>query len=212
VSTGSWNYTDGDSYHLNNNMIVIDSPELAQNYTAAFNNMFVDHNFGSTKKLVVPHPVLTIDGTSIQNCFSPGGNCTSEVVQAVSGAKKSIDFLAFSFTDDSIGNAMMARARSGVAVSGVFETTGSDTEYSEYGPMKKAGLPVYTDGNPWSMHHKVIIIDDQIVIFGSFNFSESANTSNDENLLIVNNADLAHAFTAEFQRVLKVSQNPPARS
>ena len=62
---------------------------------------------------------------------------------------------------------------------------------------------------PWSMHHKVIIVDDHIVIFGSFNFSESANQSNDENLLIVDNADLAHAFTAEFQRVLTVAKNPP---
>ena len=212
VSTGSWNYTDGDTYHLNNNMIVIDSPDLAQNYTTEFEKMFVNHSFGSTKTRVIPHPVVTIAGTSIQNCFSPGGNCATQVIQAVNGAKSSIDFLAFSFTDDGIGNAMLSRAKSGVTVSGVFETTGSDTQYSEYGKLKAAGLPVYTDGNPWSMHHKVIVIDDQIVVFGSFNFSESADSSNDENLLIVNNADLAHAFTAEFQRVLKVSQNPPARS
>ena len=211
VSTGSWNYTDGDTYHLNNNMIVIDSPELAQNYTMEFEKMFVSHSFGSTKTRVIPHPVVTIDGTSIQNCFSPGGDCAKQIVQTLNGAKSSIDFLAFSFTDESIGNAMLARSKSGVAVSGVFETTGSETQYSEYGRMKAAGLPVFTDGNPWSMHHKVIIVDDQIVIFGSFNFSESANTSNDENLLIVNNADLAHAFTAEFQRVVAVAKNPPAK-
>ncbi|HVX29568.1 MAG TPA: phospholipase D-like domain-containing protein [Nitrolancea sp.] len=208
VETGSWNYTDGDTYHLNNNMIIINSPELAQNYTAEFEKMFVNDDFGS-KKRIVPHPVLTIDGTSIQNCFSPGGGCEKMVVQAVNSAKTSIDFLAFSFTDDGIGNAMLARARSGVDVSGVFETTGSDTQYSEYNTMKKAGLAVYTDGNPWSMHHKVIVIDNETVIFGSYNYSESAESSNDENLLIVHNADLAHAFTAEFQRVLAVAKNPP---
>jgi len=208
VETGSWNYTDGDTYHLNNNMIIIHSPELAANYTAEFEKMFVNDDFGS-KKRTVPHPVVTIDGTSIQNCFSPGGGCEKMVVQAVNSAKSSIDFLAFSFTDDGIGDAMRARAQSGVDVSGVFETTGSDTQYSEYNSMKKAGLAVYTDGNPWSMHHKVIVIDNETVIFGSYNFSESAESSNDENLLIIHNTDLAHAFTAEFQRVLAVAKNPP---
>lgn len=208
VETGSWNYTDGDTYHLNNNMIIINSPELATNYTAEFEKMFVSDDFGSRKR-DVPHPVLTIDGTSIQNCFSPGGGCEKMIVQAVNSAQTSIDFLAFSFTDDGIGDAMRARGRSGVDVSGVFETTGSDTKYSEYNAMKKAGLAVYTDGNPWSMHHKVIVIDNETVIFGSYNFSESAEESNDENLLIIHNTDLAHAFTAEFQRVLDVAKNPP---
>ncbi len=209
LSTGSWNYTDGDTYHLNNNMIVIHSVDLAANYTNEFDKMFVQQDFGKAKDKSLPHPVLNIGGTSVQNCFAPELDCTSLIVQTLNKAQTSIDFMAFSFTDDSIGNAMLARSKSGVSVSGVFETTGSQTQYSEYGKLKGASLPVYTDGNPWSMHHKVIIVDNHIVIFGSFNFSESANQSNDENLLIVDNADLAHAFTAEFQRVLAVAKNPP---
>ena len=209
VSTGSWNYTDGDSYHLNNNMIVIHSTELATNYSNEFEKMFVQKDFGKAKDKSLPHPMFNIEGTSIQNCFAPELDCASLIVQTLNNAQTSIDFLAFSFTEDSIGNAMLARSKSGVSVSGVFETTGSQTQYSEYGKLKGAGLPVYTDGNPWSMHHKVIIVDNHIVIFGSFNFSESANESNDENLLIIDNADLAHAFTAEFQRVLAVAKNPP---
>ncbi len=61
------------------------------------------------------------------------------------------------------------------------------------------------------MHHKVIIIDERIVIFGSFNFSDNANTQNDENLLIVENPDIARAFKSEFDRVLTLAQNPPIR-
>ena len=68
-----------------------------------------------------------------------------------------------------------ARQEPASKVSGVFETTGSKTQFCEYGKMKQAGLDVYTDGNPWSMHHKVIIIDDETVIFGSFNFSDNAD-------------------------------------
>ena len=61
------------------------------------------------------------------------------------------------------------------------------------------------------MHHKVIIIDDRIVIFGSFNFSDNADTQNDENLLIVDSPDIARAFKAEFERVLALAKNPPVK-
>jgi phosphatidylserine/phosphatidylglycerophosphate/cardiolipin synthase-like enzyme len=51
------------------------------------------------------------------------------------------------------------------------------------------------------MHHKVIVIDDETVITGSFNFSASADKSNDENVVILRNPDIARRFADEFQRV-----------
>jgi len=63
------------------------------------------------------------------------------------------------------------------------------------------GLDVLQDGNPYLMHHKVFIIDGQTVILGSFNFSQNAETENDENLLIIDDARIAQAFSAEFQKV-----------
>jgi phosphatidylserine/phosphatidylglycerophosphate/cardiolipin synthase-like enzyme len=211
VSTGSWNYTDGDTYHLNNNLIVIHSRDLAANYTTEFERLFLRHEFGPSKSDMIPHPTLSIEGAAVQNCFSPSGHCADLVTQAVNGAQHSIDFMAFSYTDKDIGAAMLARATAGVTVRGVFETTGSQTSSAQYGPLKQAGLEVYTDGNPWVMHHKVIIIDQHIVIFGSYNFTASANTSNNENLLIIDDRQLAQAFEAEFARVLEVAKNPPVR-
>jgi phosphatidylserine/phosphatidylglycerophosphate/cardiolipin synthase-like enzyme len=211
VSTGSWNYTDGDTYHLNNNLIVMHSRDLAANYTTEFERLFLKREFGPSKSDTIPHPTLSIEGAPVQNCFSPSGHCADLVVQAVNGAQHSIDFMAFSYTDKDIGAAMLARATAGVTVRGVFETTGSQTSSAQYGPLKQAGLEVYTDGNPWVMHHKVIIIDQHIVIFGSYNFTASANTSNNENLLIIDDRQLAQAFEAEFARVLEVAKNPPVR-
>ncbi|HLI51269.1 MAG TPA: phospholipase D-like domain-containing protein, partial [Thermomicrobiaceae bacterium] len=206
VETGSWNYTDGSTYHDNNNMIVIDSPELAANYTTVFNEMFEAHEFSSVGK--IPNPDLTIGGDSVQNCFSPHGGCTDLAVKAIDTAQKSIDFMAFSFTSNPIGNAMLDRAKAGVDVQGVFETTGSNTVYSEYKKMQRAGLKVYTDGNPWNLHHKVIIIDERTVIFGSFNFSASAENDNNENMLVIDDPNLAKAFLTEYTRVLYVAQHP----
>ncbi len=211
VSTGSWNYTDGDTYHLNNNMIIIQSNELAANYSAEFAKMFEKKQFGPTKDKAVPNPVVTIGGSRVETCFASEEKCATRIVSALNGSKQSIRFMAFSFTSDPIEEAMATRRAAGVEVRGVFETTGSQTTFSAYGKLKAAGAEVYTDGNPWVMHHKVIIIDERIVIFGSFNFSDNANTQNDENLLIVDNAALAGAFKTEFERVLALAQNPPTR-
>jgi phosphatidylserine/phosphatidylglycerophosphate/cardiolipin synthase-like enzyme len=122
-----------------------------------------------------------------------------------------VDFLAFSFTHDALGQAVTQRGRAGSRVRGVFESTGSETRYSEFGPLKAAGFEVYQDGNPYVMHHKVFILDDRTVLFGSFNFSDNADRDNDENLLIIDNPDLARAFKAEFDRVVALAQNPPPR-
>jgi phosphatidylserine/phosphatidylglycerophosphate/cardiolipin synthase-like enzyme len=211
VETGSWNYTDGDTYHLNNNQIIIHNPQLAQNYAAEFTKMFEKRTFGPNKAKGVPYPTVNIEGTHIENYFAAEDDTVGNIVRTINGAKQSIHFLAFSFTQDDIGQAIIAKQKAGVAVGGVFETTGSNVPTSEYGKMKKAGLDVYTDGNPWVMHHKVIVIDDHITIFGSFNFSDNAAHSNDENLLIVDNADIAKAFNAEYDRVLALAKNPPAK-
>src|SRR5205814_3739022 len=60
VETGSWNYTDGDTYRLNNNLAILHSRELAANYTAEFEKMFVQRKFGPSKPKGVPNPVLQI--------------------------------------------------------------------------------------------------------------------------------------------------------
>jgi len=211
VWTGSWNFTVGDTYRLNNNAIKIMSPELAQNYTAEFEKMFVERKFGPNKPAGVPHPKLTIDGIQVENYFAAEDHVASHVVDHLNQAKQSIHFLAFSFTHDGIGQAVMDRARAGVQVAGVFETTGSETRFSEFGKMKQAGIDVLQDGNPYSMHHKVFVVDGHLVMFGSFNFSDSADNDNDENLLIVDDPALAAAFEAEFQRVRQVALNPPKK-
>jgi phosphatidylserine/phosphatidylglycerophosphate/cardiolipin synthase-like enzyme len=211
VWTGSWNFTDGDTYRLNNNAIKIVSRQLAQNYTAEFEKMFVQRSFGPSKPAGGVEALVTLQGVSIANYFAPEDKVADKIVDRLNQAQQSIHFLAFSFTSDPIGNAMLARAKAGVSLAGVFETTGSETQFSEYGRMRKAKLDVLQDGNPYVMHHKVIIIDGRTVIFGSFNFSNNANTDNDENVLIIDDPALAQAFEAEFQRVREVALNPPKK-
>jgi phosphatidylserine/phosphatidylglycerophosphate/cardiolipin synthase-like enzyme len=206
VSTGSWNYTDGDTYHLNNNVIFIKNAQIAQNYTTEFEKMFVKKQFGNNKDKGVPFPSLIIGSAKIENYFAAEDGVAKKITEKVTAAKSSIYFMAFSFTQDDIGKAIRDKAKAGLKVGGVFETTGSNTPYSEFTKMKKENMEVYTDGNPWVMHHKVIIIDDHITIFGSFNFSDNADKSNDENLLIIDDEGIAKAFKTEYDRVLAVAK------
>jgi phosphatidylserine/phosphatidylglycerophosphate/cardiolipin synthase-like enzyme len=111
-----------------------------------------------------------------------------------------------------MGQAMLDRKRAGVELQGVFETTGSNTPFSEYTKMKQAGVDVYQDGNPYVMHHKVILLDDHVTIFGSFNFSDNADKDNDENLLIVDDPEFTARFEQEYQRVLATAKNPPPKT
>jgi phosphatidylserine/phosphatidylglycerophosphate/cardiolipin synthase-like enzyme len=211
VWTGSWNWTVGDTYRLNNNAIKIHSRELARNYTVEFEKMFAQRKFGPNKPAGGGTARLTIEGVPVESYFSAEDGVAAHVAERIKGAQRSIQFLAFSFTHDGIGAAVLERAKAGVSVRGVFETTGSQTQFSEFGPMKRAGLEVYTDGNPYVMHHKVFVIDGRTVMFGSFNFSAGADGDNDENLLIVDDPKLAEAFLAEVERVVETAKHPPAR-
>jgi phosphatidylserine/phosphatidylglycerophosphate/cardiolipin synthase-like enzyme len=173
--------------------------------------MFVDRAFGTGSPSNTPYPHLTVlpqdarEAIHLDSYFAPEDAVADKVLDLVRGAQQSIRFLAFSFTDDRLGEAIQAKARDGLVVQGVFETRGSETEYSEYGRLASASPPldVWLDGNPYLMHHKVIILDDAIVVLGSFNFTESANTANDENLLVIHDASVATAYRAEFERVYR---------
>jgi len=151
---------------------------------------------------------MMIGGARVENYFASEDDPSVRLVQLIQGARQKIDFMAFSFTRESIGAATMERAKAGVKVRGVFETTGSLTRYSEYPAMKKAGLEVYQDGNPYVMHHKVFVIDDRITVFGSYNFTDSASRANDENMVVVDDPAFASAFTAEVDRVVATAKNP----
>ncbi len=209
--TGSWNFTVNDTYRYNNNGILVRSPDLARNYTATFEKMWRDQRFGPSRKPGGTTPALSINGTTVESYFAPEDGVAAKIVARLKNAATSIDFMAFSFTDDQIGRTVRDRAAAGARVRGVFETTGSETRFSEFGAMKAAGLDVLQDGNPYLMHHKVFIVDGRTVIVGSFNFSQNAEESNDENLLIIDDQSLAAQFTAEFERVYAQAKNPPKR-
>jgi phosphatidylserine/phosphatidylglycerophosphate/cardiolipin synthase-like enzyme len=201
VWTGSMNFTTNGVYCNNNNIVRLDSPELAANYTAEMSEMYDDRAFGPTSPDNAPNKALSIGGVRVENYFAAEDNIAPTLASLINNADREILFMAFSFTLEELGESILDRAEAGIEVRGVFETTGSDTDFSYYPVLADEGLQVRQDGNPRIMHHKVFIIDRDTVIFGSYNFSTNANEANDENLLIIYDPAFAGAFVGEFEKV-----------
>ena len=203
VWTGSYNTTYNGAYKNNNNVILIDSVALAYNFTQEFRELFSSMQVRKPSGKVAAHPRVKLsDGTQISAYFSPKNDTISPLLKEIQSAEKSIHFMAFSFTHDTLGKAMRDRFEAGIKVEGVFEGRQVNNRYAEYESMKQAGLSVVLDENRGAMHHKVIVIDGETVITGSYNFSKNAETRNNENLLIIKgNQEIAAEYLAEFQRI-----------
>jgi phosphatidylserine/phosphatidylglycerophosphate/cardiolipin synthase-like enzyme len=207
VWTGSMNFTTGGGYLDNNNLIRVRSSQLAEDYTHEFEQMFVDDHFGGKKNAGTPNPNVTVNGSLIEVYFSPEDGTLEHILSAVNAAQESIYFLAYSFTSDELAQALIERAQSGITIAGVFdEDQYHSNAGTEYDTLLNAGIDVRLDDNPRLMHHKVIIIDQQVVITGSYNFSNNAEHNNDENTLIIHNQDIAAQYLVEFRQVYENGQ------
>jgi len=206
--TGSTNITENGIFKQNNNTIVIHSPELATMYEREFQEMW-DGKFGPTSPSQLNDQTMVLNGSQIAVIFTSEDPALEKaIIPIVKSAKKSIRFLAFSFTDYPLADAMSQRAQAGVDVAGVFEKTGSETEASELKTLMCRKIPVRQDGNPSFLHDKVIVVDERIVITGSLNFSTNAEESNDENVIIIDNAEIARLYMQEFERVWNLASDP----
>jgi len=214
VWTGSWNMTANGAYRNNNNAVLIASTALADNYAAEFEEMFAGR-FGPTSPADTPHPrvVITVETgegqgrqVEVENYFAPEDEAAAHIIAEIEGAHSRIRFLAFTFTSEAIADAMLERAQAGVVVQGVVEDRNAERDYSQYDRLRAVVHDVLPDGNPYIMHHKVIVIDEETVILGSYNFTASAEDANDENVLIIHDPEVAALFVAEFGRMYETAR------
>ena len=199
VWTGSMNLTVNGAYRHLNNLIRIRSSRLVENYQEEFEEMFQEGYFGEVSLENTPHPQYTLDGVLIETYFSPDDSPGVRIVDLILEAEQSVVFMVYAFTSDGIADALLYQAAQGVEVRGVVdayqERVGIGGEYQRF---RDAGLDVYLDVHPEKLHHKVLIIDQQIVITGSYNLTRSAERNNDENVLIIHDPELAEVYLREF--------------
>lgn len=202
VWTGSMNYTVSGGYEDNNDLVCIPSEEVAADYTNEFEKMYTNRLFGVEKTAGDPNPKVDLSGTQVEILFSPEDKVETQIIQLIDQAQKSIHFMMYSFTSSWIGEAIRSQAQAGLRVSGVMdETQVKASEWSEYDIFKSDGMDVRLDSIAGLMHHKTIIIDEKIVITGSYNLTNSAETTNDENTLILFSPKIAEQYMVEFHRL-----------
>lgn len=197
VSTGSFNPTERGAFYNNNNLLILHSHYLSENYEQEFDELWLG-KFG--KGDMVPHPTLTLNNNTVENYFCPEDDCANNIKELIKNAKHSVYFMTFSFTEDSIANALVMKHHEGLDIKGVFEKTQA-SQYSKYELLKFQGIDVKLDNNKYNMHHKVFIIDEEIVVSGSFNPTDNGNENNDENIIIIHDKVLASKFLDEFEYV-----------
>ena len=192
VVTGSFNPTSNDNYNNNNNMLVVYSSILAKNYEDEFDELW-NGEFGKGNR--VKNPVLHVNNIKIENYFCPEDDCAFHVIGLIKNAESSVYFMAFSFTNEEIADALIKK---NVEVRGIFDAQQSSSKFSQLKRMRDFGVNAKKDAGKYKMHHKVFIIDNKTVATGSFNPSLSADERNDENILIIHDKRIASAFLKEF--------------
>lgn len=122
---------------------------------------------------------------TVEVFFSPRGGATEAVVREIDHARREILVQAYSFTSPQISKALVQASRRGVRVEALLDKSQRRERYTGATFLSNAGIPVFIDAAHAIAHNKVMVIDGETLITGSFNFTKAAEEKNAENLLVV---------------------------
>lgn len=187
VLTGSANLSDTDMSGFNSNaVIVVNSPEIAYVYSQEFGQMY-NGRFHKQK-----HKIRNKEIGEFCVYFSPKDNAiTNDIIPLINGAHKYIYIPAFLITHKQMAQALIEAKNRGVDVKIILDATNTHEGASKLKMLRQAGIQVKTEIFAGKLHSKSIIIDDKYSVIGSMNFSRSGEDKNDENMIIINNPDIA---------------------
>ena len=137
--------------------------------------------------------------------FSPNGGAENAIVKSIGEAKKEVLVQAFLFSNKPITEALVAAHKRGVAVKVIVDKTMEHHRHNTVPDILKARIPTFVDNKHRTAHNKVMVIDMGTVITGSFNFIQSAEKSNAENLLVVRSAAMAKTYKENWETHLSHS-------
>jgi phosphatidylserine/phosphatidylglycerophosphate/cardiolipin synthase-like enzyme len=144
--------------------------------------------------------------------FSPKGGCEDALVQAISKARREILVQAYSFTADPLTFGLVEAKKRGVDVDIILDRSNEVERYSDLNILLDNGLHPLIDAEHAIAHNKVMIIDQKIVVTGSFNFTNQAENQNAENLLIIRgHKELVNQYRNNFM-AHKAHSKPAARN
>jgi len=124
-------------------------------------------------------------------------------LQYLSSPQKTLEVCVFTITDDAVSNILVDLHKKGIKVRIITDDDQSNSTGSDIQTMKKAGIPVEMDSTPYHMHNKFAIIDGVLLLNGSYNWTTTANTKNNENMIVTNNKGLVKSYGEYFEKLWK---------
>lgn len=144
--------------------------------------------------------------------FSPGGTCREAILDFILGARVSLDLCIFTITDDQLAYAIAGAATRGVAVRIVTDAGKMRDEGSDAGALRRMqGVAVRTLGSPPLMHNKFALADGMDMLTGSYNWTNTADARNFENVLRTNDPAIVRAYSQEFERLWVLAGQAPGK-
>jgi phosphatidylserine/phosphatidylglycerophosphate/cardiolipin synthase-like enzyme len=209
-----------------NNLLKIQSAELAQLFTQEFNFMW-NRQFGVKKPYRSPQEIK-VGKVTIAVQFSPSSGkipwkdtTNGLIANVLEQATQSIDLALFVFSEQDLVNAIAPNHQQGLSIRALIEPSFAYRSYSEgldmlgvslsnscksesinrpwQSPIKTVGVPQLPPGD--MLHHKFGIVDRHTVITGSHNWTPAANRGNDETLIVIRDSTVAAQFHQEFERL-----------
>ncbi len=203
IITGSMNFAKTGFSGFNSNCIFfINSKEIANMYEKEFNQM-LQGKFHNSKSQI-SHTTVVLGDTKVTPLFSPKDKIiTNNVLPLIQNAKKYVYIPTFIITHEELTNELINAKKRGVDVKLIIDATNVYSRKSKIKELRSAGVPVKVENYAGKMHSKSIIIDDEYIVAGSMNFSNSGENKNDENVLIIENKTLARYYKGFFEYLWK---------
>ena len=223
IWTGSANFTSGGLGLQDNNCLMIDSPELAQQYEATFLDLLSpNHEHHPVKGRSVMGQPVRLGEATITPGFAPaaGEGIEQMIISLLKGARR-VRIMAFLIGDAGILQALEQVKHADVK--GIYDPSGmedvlrsSRQDRSHFWFLHDARFVAapshafHQNGEQDFMHNKVFIINDEWVVTGSYNFSENAEV-NDENVLQIHSPAIAAAYNRYFDALYTLYRHHPGQ-
>jgi phosphatidylserine/phosphatidylglycerophosphate/cardiolipin synthase-like enzyme len=185
-------------------------------FLVGFGAGYTTKEFASPQKTITapPHhpsqPTPSSTGLPVSVCFTPNKQCQLKIIDEINKAKKSVHIQAYSFTDRNIAQALVDASRRGVIVKALLDKSNRKDSRSAKDLIIQNNIPIRFDSPPGIAHNKIIILDSQTLITGSYNFSAAAYKRNTENLLVINSPELVKDYMQNWLKRWDLSQPAPA--
>jgi len=209
VWTSSANWTDSSLFIDANNALIFESEAIAQTFRIEFDQMFHQQKYGQAKRDQNRERFVGTD-VEIELLFAPSDDPRERLLELIANAASRIDLAVYAMTDDPVYEALRAAQQRGVVINAIWDfLSQSGCSYSEVDEWTKSGTGVM-ERLPGLLHHKFAVIDDEVVVAGSANWSSSGFEWNDENLVILHSREMARRYSADFNGILQAAMRGQA--